>query len=153
MGASRREKLDALVKSQAELEKEIADLDANNAVSMAAAKKALQADYERFLKFALVAITAILLYNATRRKKIHKPPASTINSIVRLLYSKRTYERIFMQLVIDLREEHAEALYQGRTRLAKWIAMRGNVAMILTMAAHAFASCGKAVVKIWKLTL
>jgi hypothetical protein len=92
------------------------------------------------------------LFGSFGRKRIHRPPASAINSVARFIYSKRTYERIFMQLVLDLREEHAEALQAKRPRLARWIAMRGNAIMVVTMATHAFTSCGKAVVKIWKLT-
>lgn len=86
------------------------------------------------------------------RKRIHRPPVSAMNSVARFIYSKRTYERIFMQLVLDLREEHAEALQAKCPKHAWWIAMRGNIIMLITMATHAFTSCGKTVVKLWKLT-
>ncbi len=98
-------------------------------------------------------LVAHKLFGSFGRKRIHRPPASAINSVARFIYSKRTYERIFMQLVLDLREEHAEALQAKHRTLARWIAMRGNVIMVMTMATHAFTSCGRAAVKIWKLTI
>lgn len=93
------------------------------------------------------------MFNDVGRKRIHRPPASAMNSFFRIMYSKRTYERIFMQIVLDLREEHAEALQANRPKFARWITLRGNAIMLATMVTHAFMSCGKAAVKIWKLTL
>lgn len=102
---------------------------------------------------ALLASAVNWMFKGSRRTTIHRPPASFINSIARFLYSKKTYERIFMQVIIDLREEHAEALQAKRRWHARWIAARGNLSMAGTMGTHAFTSCGKAVVRIWKLTL
>lgn len=97
-------------------------------------------------------IAVRLVHRMLNKNRIHRPPASALNSFARFIYAKRTYERIFMQHIIDLREEHAEALQAKRRWHARWIAARGNLIMVGTMAAHAFASCGKAFVKIWKLT-
>lgn len=107
----------------------------------------------RVLADGLIVLVADKLFGSFGRTRIHRPPASAMNSVARFIYSKRTYERIFMQLVLDLREEHAEALLANRPKLARWIAIRGNAIMAMTMATHAFTSCGKAVVKIWRLTL
>lgn len=107
----------------------------------------------RVFSDAVLAWAANRMFGGSRRARIHRPPASLINSIARFLYSKKTYERIFMQLVVDVREEHAEALLAKRRWHARWIATRGNLMMVMTMGAHAFTSCGKAVVRIWKLTL
>lgn len=115
----------------------------------------LKASFKGLRFFVEALFVSALKWTSTgsRRTRIHRPPASLMNSIARFLYSKKTYERIFMQVVIDLREEHAEALQAKRPWHARWIAARGNLIMAGTMATHAFTSCGKAVVRIWKLTL
>ena len=59
--------------------------------------------------------------------EVIRPPGSRLNTFAQSFYSKKTYERVFQQWVIDWREEHAEALAQGKPGLARWRAFSGNL--------------------------
>lgn len=78
-------------------------------------------------------------------------PGSHAVVILRLLFSKKAMDKVFMQVVADMRAEHAEALHAGQLRLAKWISIRGHVGLFFAALAYIGASFGKKVLMIWKL--
>lgn len=76
-------------------------------------------------------------------------PGSFISVILKTIYTKKSYERVFQPLISDMQEEYFDALAEKRERHAKWVHVRGYLTLILTVAAHAKTSVGKIV---WKLT-
>jgi len=62
----------------------------------------------------------------TRKKaaRIYKPPGYAMTGALRFLLPKKVFERVVEQMILDAREEHAEALAEGRPKHARWIAMR-----------------------------
>jgi len=85
-------------------------------------------------------------------KNIRYPAGHFMMKISNVIYSKKTFELIFVQLIADLREEHSDALLQGHLRHAKWIVFRGWLHFGLTVVSHAFSTIAKLFIKIWKLT-
>jgi hypothetical protein len=51
-------------------------------------------------------------------------PGSLVLKVAELLCSRKDYERVFLQTVLDMREEYNEALFQGRKRKAQWVLIR-----------------------------
>ena len=94
---------------------------------------------------------SVLLPNK-KTAAIHRPPGSSLQGILRFLYSKRSFDNIFSQIINDMREEYYEALSKNHVWHARWIRIRGLTATLTTMLFHAFTSCGKVVAKIWKMT-
>ena len=92
------------------------------------------------------------LNGANNRLRIAGPPGSRLNTFAQAFYSKKTYERVFQQWIIDWREEHAGALAQGKFRLALWRAFSGNFVFIATMVTHAASTGLRGVLKIWRMT-
>lgn len=57
--------------------------------------------------------------------KIAMPPGRHMVFIAQILFSPKTYDRVFAELINDIRLEHFEALRAGHTKRARWIAVRG----------------------------
>lgn len=83
---------------------------------------------------------------------IRLPPGHRCVSVLKFLYSKKTFERVFEQILVDMREEHLEALSKEHAWHARWIHTRGLLSLLTTMIFHAFTTSGRTVAKIWKLT-
>ena len=66
----------------------------------------------------------------------HKPPGSRARGILDFVFNDKTNERIFNQIIADMRAEHAEAIARGHLRKARWIEIRGHVCLILTAVQH-----------------
>jgi hypothetical protein len=69
-----------------------------------------------------------LLNLYSRRLRLDTPPGYRLNSWARFVYSKKTYERVFVPLIADVQSEYIEALDQGQHGKAQWIRWRGRVA-------------------------
>jgi hypothetical protein len=69
----------------------------------------------------------------SRQNRINKAPGSNWLSIVEFLYSPKTVEETFKQIVADWRTEYFEALKQGRTCKARWISIRYTFSFIMSM--------------------
>lgn len=86
----------------------------------------------------------VKMYN---RRTVALPPGTNLLNIAKFVYSKKTIERLFNQIVVDMREEHLEALARGEIRHARWIHLRGTVAFLTTVVIHSGASVA---VKVFK---
>jgi hypothetical protein len=75
-----------------------------------------------------------------KRPKVHKPPASSLLRLAEFVYARKTYERVFAQLVYDMREEFNEALAAGRIAKARWIQLRGYLAFWSAVSAYGLSS-------------
>jgi len=58
------------------------------------------------------------------QQRIQRPPAYFLDNWLRILVSKKSYERIYSQIIIDTREEYFEALAARRETKARWILVR-----------------------------
>jgi hypothetical protein len=83
-------------------------------------------------------------------RSISRPPGSFLVTAARLVYSRRTYTTVFEPNISDMRIEYFEALAENHRGQARWIEIRGHL-IFVAMLAHATASCGKVVSKIWKV--
>ena len=51
---------------------------------------------------------------------IKRPPGHLGAELLRTIFPKKTYDRVFSQILEDMREEYFAALEEGRPRLAQW---------------------------------
>jgi hypothetical protein len=99
----------------------------------------------------VVMMAAAAVYEMKWRSRdgyIVRPPASLIGGVLRFLYSKKAYERVFQPAIVDIREEHAEALFLGDKWRARWICCRGHLCLAVTVVAHAVAAAANLVGKV-----
>jgi hypothetical protein len=68
-----------------------------------------------------------LVHQAVR---IQHPPGFWLDRFLHLLFSKKSYERVYSQMIIDMREEYFEALSLGRLRTAQWTVIRCYCAVL-----------------------
>lgn len=85
------------------------------------------------------------------RGSVHMPPGAFARRLLHFLFSKKAFEAIFAQAIIDMREEHAEALAGSELWKAKWIVFRDHINLCLTVAFYLASSMGKKVVGLWKI--
>jgi hypothetical protein len=65
--------------------------------------------------------------------KIVMPPGLHADRFLRFALPPKLYARVFKQIVLDMRQEHAEALVAGRPGYARWCHMRGLVAVAVAL--------------------
>lgn len=85
------------------------------------------------------------------RTLIVRAPGTASVSILRFLFSKKSFDAVFAQVIADMREEHAEALFAGERLKARWVIIRGHVALGLTVAAYVTVNIGKKIKGIWQI--
>lgn len=78
-------------------------------------------------------------------------PGSFARSVLDFVFSKKAFDDVFSQAIIDMREEHADALANQRTWKAKWIVIRDHMGLCLTVATYVSVSVGKKVATIWNM--
>ena len=72
--------------------------------------------------------------------KIELPPGYRIGNVLRFLYSKKTFSRVFEEQLTDMNIEYIDAVGDGSERLARWILVRGHIVLLTTMMTHAFST-------------
>ena len=79
------------------------------------------------------------------RNVITSPPGSLVLKVAEFL-SRKLHERVFLQAVLDMREEYNEALFTGRREKAQWVLIRGylNLAWAVTLQVIEFLLSGPA---------
>ncbi|HCF25204.1 MULTISPECIES: hypothetical protein [unclassified Novosphingobium] len=83
-------------------------------------------------------------------RQIIKPAPGTLAVLIlRFAFSKKAFENVLSQPIADMREEYFEALAKGAIYHARWIKLRGHLALGLTVVAYLFASVVKKVQGIW----
>jgi uncharacterized membrane protein len=90
------------------------------------------------------------MHTRSHRNQISKALGSKLLSIVEFLYSPKTVEETFRQIVADWREEYFEALKQGRSRKARWISIRYIYSFILAMGLNKVYALFKSVRQVGK---
>ncbi len=83
-------------------------------------------------------------------KRLPSAPGSKLIGYSEFVFSKRSYEKVFLPIVSDMREEYFEALSQNRIWKARWVRVRGTSSFFAAMGldrAFAFVSF---FVKAWK---
>lgn len=79
---------------------------------------------------------------------IRHSPGSRILTFANFIYSKKTVDRVFSQIIHDMREEYIEALALGNKWHARWIHIRGVLSFLTTVVVHAGSSIA---VKVFKM--
>lgn len=63
-------------------------------------------------------------FQSKRTPKITNPPGARISGWLDVLVGRKNFERIFQEMIADMRDEYFQALSAGRRRLAWWIRVR-----------------------------
>ena len=71
-----------------------------------------------------------------QQPRIDRPPGRICRLIADVLFSRRTRERIFYQVIADTQQEYYEALAAGRHRMAQWLKVRGGIYFIVAVLAY-----------------
>ncbi len=100
---------------------------------------------------ALVLKGSNLLYE-WRRLGIRRAPGSLLSSIADVFYPPKTRERVFDQIIIDMRAEWCEAMAGGRRFKALVVRVRGVYAFGSAVVAHGLGSILKTAYGIFKAT-
>ena len=69
---------------------------------------------------------------------------------MRFVYSQKTGEAVFYQIIDDMQREYNDALFNSEERRARWIRVRGTCAIVTAMWLHGLGSFAKKAVMIWK---
>lgn len=85
------------------------------------------------------------------QKKLVAAPGNRAGSILKFVFSKKAFETVFAQAIVDMRDEHAEALSEGLMHKARWILVRDHLGLGLTVAAYLAATVGKKVMGVWNM--
>lgn len=138
--AENTEALDNIVVSVRKLTRE--ELQAYEA-ELREKEKNAQRTAVRVLSFAIFEISTSIVESLLvgklypGRPRIIRPPGMTLDHIAQFVYQKKTYENTFKPTIDDHRIEHMEALQTGDYQKARWIAIRCNLLMVISMLAHA----------------
>ncbi len=82
---------------------------------------------------------------------IASAPGSRSMKVLKFLFSKKAFENVFAQSIVDMRDEHAEALVDEQVWKARWIVVRGHVGLWLAVVTYLASTVVKKVVDVWKL--
>ncbi|MER8405118.1 hypothetical protein [Mesorhizobium sp. M0185] len=88
---------------------------------------------------------------AEPRIKLDRAPAERLVGLLRAVFSRRAFEAIFSQIVIDGREEYFEALSMGRTHLARWRLTQIYLIVIFTALTWTSVSITQKAIQIWRV--
>lgn len=58
--------------------------------------------------------------NSNRNSRLANAPGDKLSKLVQFIYTKKTFERVFVPTIADGREEYFEALAAGENWKAKW---------------------------------
>ena len=68
--------------------------------------------------------------SSTNTKSVIAPaPGSLVLKIAEFVCTKKVYDRVFFQVVDDMRREYFEALFSSRKEKARWVVIRGYLAL------------------------
>ena len=86
-----------------------------------------------------------------RNRVIIRPPGWRVREIFLFVFSKRTNELVFDQTLADMQHEWTESIAAGRIWHARWVQVRGYVALAMTCVAHVVGKFGLRIRDIWRL--
>ena len=70
------------------------------------------------------------------------PPGTWLRNVLHVIYSPKTAERIFDQIIADMQLEWQEAMIHEKKWLARWVRVRGVLTVLLTAVVHVVATLG-----------
>ena len=86
----------------------------------------------------------------TKSSNLTVAPGSFVLKIAEFVCSPKTYQRVFLPVVKDMREEYNEALFTGRREKARLVLIRGYLALVEAVALQVFVSVPAKIIKtIW----
>ncbi|RWL81897.1 MAG: hypothetical protein EOR67_28610 [Mesorhizobium sp.] len=77
-------------------------------------------------------------------------PGGRVIPVLRFLFTKRAFDHIFAQVVVDGREEYWEALSQGNKWLARWRRVQLYLSLGIAIVSWIGVSALKNAIKMWK---
>lgn len=86
-----------------------------------------------------------------KQSQIVRPPASRLTGLLRLIFTRKAFEQVFSQVILDGREEYNEALAEGKINLARYRAIRLYGILIFTIGMWAISSIAYPIAKIFGL--
>lgn len=107
---------------------------------------AIAASSSTFIMYALFSYLQSLI------TVIHSPPASGIVRLLQCVFPTKAFDRIFSQIVIDFRDEHAEMLALKRPYRARWLSVCLVGTLVLTTALWISTTMVKRAVSIWRIS-
>jgi hypothetical protein len=84
--------------------------------------------------------------------KVRRAPASGALNIIRFIVSTKTFENVFAQAVLDMREEYFDALAKGKVWQARLRHVQLYLTLLMITIALAGAKFGKLFVRLWKIS-
>ncbi len=78
--------------------------------------------------------------NEPKEKLTTKIPGSSARFVLRMIFPKKVFERVFAEPISDMQVEYIDALSKGNTPHAKWIVARGRMIILATVAYYLFSS-------------
>jgi hypothetical protein len=103
--------------------------------------------------------TENLIMSALRDAAVKKPrrikrlPGSRVAPVLRFVFSRRTYERVFSQMIEDVQCEYRDAVIAGDMRLARLRHVQFWTALPVVCALLALTSTAKKVYDLWKSSI
>ena len=94
------------------------------------------------LMVSLAALMASLAKKEKNEPSLILPPGANLRAALHFIYPPKTAERVFDQIIADMRVEWIEATKKDQQWLARWIQVRGVLTVFLTVAAHAVTTLG-----------
>ena len=85
------------------------------------------------------------------RRRVRPPVGSSLRGVAEFVFSKKSFEQIYDPLISDLRVEYCEALAANRRWKARWVWARGHLSFLTAASAHAVASGGHLVARVWRI--
>lgn len=92
---------------------------------------------------------ANLITNFKSPQSISPAPGSAVLRISEFIFSKKTHDHIFRQAIADMRDEHNDALLANRKFKARWVVIRGYLALGWTLALLAASAPVKLIKALW----
>lgn len=98
-------------------------------------------------KYWLNFLLAIGWLPAPRFGKLCDPPGAWVLAVAEFVFCRRTYDRVFVQAIADMRGEYFEALATKRLHKAQWILVREYARLVLTVVLQIGAGLTSRIVK------
>jgi len=88
---------------------------------------------------------------SSKRSRVLRPAGFVATRMLHWVFSPKTCERIFDQGVADMRDETIADLHAGRLAHARWVILRGHLALLLAVCVYVTTYFAKRFAAIWKL--
>ena len=94
-------------------------------VALAASLVALAASLESLMESLVESLLASLVAQKKTGPRLILPPGARLRNMLHVIYPPKIAERVFDQIIADMRLEWEEAMAHNQKWLARWIQVRG----------------------------